>query len=390
MTEQQQIASLLYKYLQGSLTETETFVLETWRMQSEANQRFFEVLQNDEQVSQWIAENHPNRLQDFEERIYAKVLHKISYLRVTPIYKRAWFRVAVAASVFFLAGLIYWTNFPKKQADIIEVTNFKPTNDIEAPKFTKATITLADGKIIAVDDLTAISQSSVQLTKTADGNIVYSGNSEESVYNTLTNPKGSKVIDLKLSDGSHVWLNVGSSISYPVAFSGKERKVTITGEAYFEVVHNESIPFKVSKGGTVITVLGTHFNVNAYEDEAFIKVSLLEGSIKVMKDQQESPVMHAGQQAIVTSDIKIRNNIAMDEVMAWRNGIFKFNKTDIQSMMRQAERWYNIQVAYPKGIPPEIFTGEISRDVNLSEFVKILRYSDVRTNISGNVLTINP
>lgn len=373
MTEQQQIALLLHKYLQGSLTETETLLLESWKRQSEANQRFFDALQNEAQLSRWIAEDHPDRLKETEERIYAGVLHQIPGLRIVPLYRRSWFRVAVAASVLFIVGLTYWLGFFTKQPDepTDEIVQVQKVNDIEAPKVTKATITLADGNTVAVDSLTTIAQSNVQLSKTADGKIVYSGNADEVVYNTLTNPRGSKVIDMTLSDGTHVWLNAGSSVTYPVAFTGNERKVTITGEAYFEVAHNAAMPFSVSKGETMITVLGTHFNINAYDDETDIKVTLLEGAVKVNNGNSEG-ILQPGQQAQVSSHIKMIDDADIEQAMAWKNGRFYFNNTDIKTIMRQVSRWYNVEIVY-EGEPVEtLLGGVVSRKENVSQLLKIL------------------
>lgn len=373
MTEQQQIALLLHKYLQGSLTETEIQLLENWKRQSGANQRFFDALQNEDQLSRWIAEDHPDRLKGTEESIYAKVLHQIPALRIVPLYRRSWFRLVVAASVLFIIGLTYWlgsvTKQPAETANAI--AHIKKVNDIEAPKFTKATITLADGNIVPIDSLTALTQNNVQLSKTADGKIVYSGNADKIVYNTLTNPRGSKVIDMTLSDGSHVWLNAGSSVTYPIAFTGNERNVTITGEAYFEVWHNAAMPFKVSKGETIITVLGTHFNVNAYDDETDIKITLLEGSVKVNNRNSEG-LLKPGQQAQVSSRIKVIDDADIEQVTAWKNGRFYFNNTDIKTIMRQVSRWYNVEIVY-EGEPVEtLLGGIISRKENISQLLKLL------------------
>lgn len=373
MTEQQQIALLLHKYLLGSLTETEILLLENWKRQSEVNQRFFDALQNEDQLSRWIAEDHPDRLKDSEESIYAKVLHRIPALRIVPLYRRSWFRMAVAASVLFITGLIYWLSFVTKQPDETTdvIAHVKKVNDIEAPKFTKATITLADGNIVPVDSLTALTQNNVQLSKTADGKIIYSGNADEVAYNTLNNPRGSKVIDMMLSDGTHVWLNTGSSITYPVAFTGRERKVTITGEAYFEVTYNAAMPFSVSKGEAIVTVLGTHFNVNAYDDETDIKITLLEGSVKVNTRNSEG-LLKPGQQAQVSSSIKVIDDADIEQVTAWKNGSFYFNNTDIKTIMRQVSRWYNVEIVYEGETVETLFGGVVSRKENISQLLKLL------------------
>jgi ferric-dicitrate binding protein FerR (iron transport regulator) len=379
MTEQQQIALLLHKYLLGSLTETETLLLENWKGKSEANRQFFDALQNEDQLSRWIAEDHPDQLKETEERIYAKVLHRIPALRIVPLYRRSWFRVAAAASVFFMAGLTWWLSFSTKQPGETtdEVVQVQKVNDIEAPKAAKATITLANGTTVPVDSLTAITQNNVQLSKVADGKIVYSGSADEVMYNTLTNPRGSQVIDMILSDGTHVWLNTGSSLTYPVAFTGNERKVTITGEAYFEVASSSSPAgggkrsFLVSKGDVEIKVLGTHFNVNAYDDETDIKVTLLEGSVKVSNSNSEG-LLQPGQQAQVSSGIKVIDAADIEQAMAWKDGSFYFNNTDIKTIMRQVSRWYDVEIVY-EGEPVETLLGGIvSRKENISQLLKIL------------------
>lgn len=392
MTEQEHIARLLHKYLQGSLTETETLRLENWKVQSEANRQFFDALQDEEQLSRWIAEDHPDRLKEAEGRIYAKLLHQIPALRIVPIFRRSWFRVAAAASVLFITGLAYWWGFSTKQpADTTnEVVQVQKINDIEAPKVTKATITLADGNTVALDSLTAITQNNIQLSKMADGKIVYSGNADEIVYNTLTNPRGSRVIDMTLSDGTHVWLNTGSSITYPVAFTGNERKVTITGEAYFEVAPSISPAagrkrsFVVSKGDVEIKVLGTHFNVSAYDDENDIRVTLLEGSVKVSNANSEG-LLRPGQQAQVSSGIKVIDDADIEQATAWKDGRFYFNNTDISTIMRQAARWYDVEVVY-EGEPVETLLGGIvSRKENISQLLKILEATGkVHFTIEGN------
>ena len=373
MTEQQRIALLLHKYLQGSLTETEILFLENWKRQSEENQHFFDVLQNEDQLSLWIAEDHPDRLKDTEESIYARILQQVPALRIVPLYRRSWFRMLAAASVVCIIGLTYWLSFPAKQPDAApeKTVEVQKVHDIEAPKFTKATITLADGNTVPVDSLTALTQNNVQLSRNVDGKIVYSGNTNEIIYNTLTNPRGSRVIDMTLSDGSHVWLNAGSSLTYPIAFTGNERKVTITGEAYFEVAHNTAKPFRVGKGETIITVLGTHFNVNAYDDEADIKITLLEGAVKVNHSNSES-LLQPGQQAQVSSGIKVVDDADIEQVTAWKNGRFYFNNTDIKTIMRQVSRWYNVEIVY-EGEPVETLLGGIvSRKENISQLLKLL------------------
>lgn len=390
MTEQQQIAFLLHKYLQESLNEEEILLLENWKGQSATNRRFFDALQNEDQLTRWIAEDHPDRLNEVEEDIYAQILGKIPELRIIPLYQRLWFRVTVAASVLFVTGLTYWLTFVTQNTDgtTQDISHVKKNNDIEAPKTTKATITLADGSIVSIDSLTALSQNDVQLSKTADGKIIYKGKTNKIAYNTLNNPRGSKVIDMILSDGSHVWLNAGSSVTYPIAFAANERNVSITGEAYFEVVHNVAMPFTVRKGETTITVLGTHFNVNAYDDETETRITLLEGAVRVSNRNSEE-LLKPGQQARVSSGIKVIDDADMEQVTAWKNGRFYFNNTDIKTIMRQISRWYNVEIVY-EGEPAEtLLGGVVSRKENVSHLLKILEATGkVHFTIEGEKIII--
>ena len=311
-----------------------------------------------------------------------------------PRVHRIHFRLArwwAAAAILIMAIGSYFIFFNKteKKPEIATVD----TKDVQAPSTTKATITLANGKIIYLDSInngTISIENNVTVIKTADGKIIYSGNANEVVYNTLHNPRGSKVIDMQLSDGSHVWLNAGSSVTYPVAFVGNERKVSITGEAYLDVTHNPAMPFKLKKGEMEVTVLGTKFNVNAYDDEADIKVTLLEGSVKVSNGPANG-ILKPGQQAQVGRDIKIVSNVDLEEVMAWKNGKFQFGeKADIGMIMRQIARWYDVDVEY-KGTFTKHFGGSISREVNVSQVLKVLQTTgNVNYKVEGRKVTVMP
>jgi len=204
-----------------------------------------------------------------------------------PTRRIAWRSIAAAAGVILIvcsAGYLYLN---KKQTPT-EIVSAPVIQDVKAPVSNRALITLSNGQKVFLDSATngqLAAQGNVQIVKLDNGVIAYQGEKQTAdqpiQYNTLENPRGSKVINITLSDGSKVWLNASSSLTYPISFNAKERKVTITGEAYFEVAHDANKPFTVSKGSTSVQVLGTHFNVNAYNDEAAIKVTLLEGSVKV-------------------------------------------------------------------------------------------------------------
>jgi len=271
-------------------------------------------------------------------------------------------------------------------------------SDVNAPKINRATITIAGGGTLSLDSLDKgllAQQGNIRLVKLADGQIVYQDAStgktvEAPQYNTLNNPYGSRVVDVTLSDGSRVWLNAGSSLTYPVSFTGSERKVAVNGEAYFEVAHNASKPFYVTKGTMEIKVLGTRFNVNAYDDEQNMKITLLEGSVRLTQHAQ-SLTLSPGQQAIAgEGELQTADHVNLDAVMAWKNGWFNFSQVQLQEVMRQLARWYDVEVEYQGDIAARKFSGEIQRELSLSEVLEGLQDMGLHFKITGKKLLITP
>lgn len=319
--------------------------------------------------------------------------------RIIPIYKRNWFRIAAAAVLIIMVGATFFLlNQPTDPQPV--TNNQQPIIDI-APGGNKAILTLADNTQIILDnaangDLT--NQGNVKVIK-LDGQLAYnsSGNSTEVLYNTITTPRGGQY-QLILADNSKVWLNAESSLRFPASFVGKERRVELTGEGYFEVAKNASMPFRVHVAGKgEVEVLGTHFNINSYNDESTINTTLLEGKVKItpLKDSrlttQDSRLLTPGQQARLNSDgsIKINSNVDIDEVMAWKNGKFIFQDLDIQSIMRQISKWYNVDVEFKGTITKELFVGVISRNVNVSEIIKMLEKTGaVKLEIEGKKIIV--
>lgn len=196
---------------------------------------------------------------------------------------------------------------------------------------------------------------------------------------------------LTLPDGSKVWLNAASSLKYPVVFIGNERKVEITGEAYFEIAKDESKPFKVLLNNMEIQVLGTHFNVNGYTDEEMIKTTLLEGKVKVLASGQTKYLL-PGQQAQLKSsgNIAVTNEVNLEETVAWKDGNFQFENSDIKAVMRQLARWYDVDVSY-KGNINKHFIGSISRNVKLSQVLSMLQQTgEIKFKIEGKNLIVMP
>jgi ferric-dicitrate binding protein FerR (iron transport regulator) len=267
--------------------------------------------------------------------------------------------------------------------------------DIAAPTSNRATLTLSSGNIIYLDSTAKgilASQGNVNIQKTENGEIVYTGksNSKEVEYNTLTNPRGSEVASIVLSDGSKVFLNAESSLTYPVFFARNERKVEITGEAYFEVAKDPAKKFMVTGNGVTTEVLGTHFNVNTYKDEASIKVTLLEGSVKVSAGAHQN-ILKPGQQAAIANDeIEINRAVDINQVMAWKNGIFNFENMTVDQAMRQLARWYDIDFVYDKKVPDTKLTGKMDRFLTLQQALSGLDGLVAHFKIEGRTVHISP
>ena len=308
-----------------------------------------------------------------------------------------WWHYAAAAVITVLAGIaVYYISTDKKAVPAVADFKASDPHDVAAPATTNAYVTLADGRKIVLDSVSngqLLQQGNTQLIKLADGKIAYEGTGGEVVYNTLSNPRGSKVVNLVLADGSAVWLNAASSITYPTAFVGEERVVVITGEAYFEVANKKGkMPFMVKKGGMQVRVLGTHFNVNAYDNESNIKVTLLEGSVQVGSANIKRPeILRPGQQAEVYPDERLRviDKVDTSRTMAWKNGYFDFNNADLPVMMRQLERWYNISVTYKGQVPRIVFKGQMDRNVRLADVIRFLTAFGINTSLEGRTLTVS-
>ena len=302
----------------------------------------------------------------------------------TPVRRMIlWKRLAAVAAILLLIGAGIWfgvVRAPKKEL----VTNDKkatlPTKDVE-PGGNKAILTLGDNSTIVLDNAAngqLAQEGSTSVMKSKDGLISYSHptgkeGGAEAAWNTLTTPRGGQY-QLVLPDGSKVWLNAASSIKFPAAFTGNERKVEMKGEVYFEVAKNPKQPFKVTvPGGAAVEVLGTHFNVNAYDDEPAIKTTLIEGMVKVSKEAASAVLKPGQQSAISQSSQNIPVQTAdLDNVLAWKNGLFHFENVEIKTVMRQISRWYDIEVEYKGAIKNEPLIIEIPRNTNLSDVLKVL------------------
>ena len=314
------------------------------------------------------------------------------------IFKAPWARYA--AAVILVAGIstyVWLKDTDRYKPSAKNTVTALAVNDID-PGGQKAVLTLADGTAIVLDSAAngqlATQQGSRILKK--DGQVIYTpaGDGQGApAYNVLRTPRGG-MYQLSLPDGTKVWLNAESSISYPVVFSGKARQVEMTGEVYFEVAPDAQMPFKVKVNETnLIEVLGTQFNVKAYTEEDVISTTLLQGAVRVASNGKKIN-LKPGQQAKASAaqlSAKTIGQTGISEAIAWKEGLFNFQDANLQEIMRQLSRWYDIEVVYEKGIPDLEFIGEIERSLPLSEVLKGLKMSGVHFRLEkGKRLVVSP
>jgi len=332
-----------------------------------------------------------NELDQLIEAHMDQEIEAIQREQMLPLRKSIkWPRIAIAASI--VMALSIGGYFALHQPKIEQVTLLKPgTFKNDALPGNKAILTLANGQKIVVNEAkngTIAQQGSTSISKTANGNIIYApGSTDEALsYNTYTIPRGGGKHSLVLADGTLAVLDAGSSIRYPTAFSGKDRKVVVTGQVYFEVVHDATKPFYVTAKGQTIEDIGTHFNVNAFDDEPGVKTTLLEGSIKVA-----GTLLKPGQQAVQSENgkLSVLNNINTNEVIAWKNDLFMFTgNTTLPTVMKQLSRWYDLDVVYEGTGKAYRFGGDMPRTSKLSEVLKILAYSGVQFSVDGKKIIV--
>jgi ferric-dicitrate binding protein FerR (iron transport regulator) len=272
-----------------------------------------------------------------------------------------------------------------------------------APGGNKALLTMADGHVIVLDSAAngqLALQGNVKVLKLDSGLLAYEAAANHKLqaasrleYNTITTPRGGQY-QVVLPDGTRVWLNAASSLQFPTSFTGKDRTVTLKGEAYFEVAGKTAHPFYVKMPhDAVIEVLGTHFNVNAYEDEPAARATLLEGGIRIRKKDHVS-VLKPGQEAVMDNAgdaIQVSNDADLDEAVAWKNGMFVFNSLPLESIMRQMERWYDVEVSYRGNVKGISFNGQISRYSQASQMLDMLATTgEVHFTMENKKIIVSP
>lgn len=397
---------LFDKKCNGILSETEAIEWNEWIERSDHNREMVERIYDEEYLRRTASLLAKARQEDWQdiiencpelrsEEAAVKSMHNGKFIWV-------WIAAAIALVLIMLTTFRFF--YDKVSHQKLAATKKKQIQDVVPPDINRATITLGNGRVVALDTLTSgilAMQGKVNVVKAGDGQVTYKGpvgkeGIGEVVYNTLTNPRGSKIVSIGLSDGTKVWLNNESILRYPVVFNGNERKVELTGEAYFEVASSiiksgNKKSFVVVANKATIEVLGTHFNVNNYLDESATKVTLLEGSVKVnVKDKEQSVILKPGEQTAVSKSAQPSHPISVqtEEVIAWKNNTFYFDGENLKTIMKQLARYYNVEVEYEGDTPDKKFGGMINRNKNLTEVLSVLELSGVHFRVEGKKIIV--
>lgn len=372
----EQISLLADKLLKGTISEAERVLFENW----------YNTFPEEE--VQW-EDRDTRSASELKNRIFRRV--KMEH---TMIRKWYW---AAAVFTLLMAGsaLLYYNRQAQKRESLAQST--PAVRNVIVPGSNKATLVLANGNAITLDDEengVLGQQGNTKIIKLNNGQLAFQHGQgkragDMASLNTLSTPRGGQY-QVTLPDGTVVWINAASKLVFPAAFTGKERVVKLEGEAYFEVAANEHQPFIVKADDMEISVLGTHFNVKAYEEESAMKTTLLEGKVKVTASHREV-LLRPGQQA------KMNNSGGMDvvavnvnDVIAWKNGTFSFDDVTIEEVLRQIARWYDVEIVYPDGIPKGLFRGEIDKMSDITTVLKILEVSGVKFTVEGHRILVRP
>jgi transmembrane sensor len=375
----QEFIDLYEKYLSGNCTPEEINQLEVYRDSFELK----DLPWND---------GMGNR-----EEVRLDILYNLNHNISAPKKSFKGYWIAAAAILIFALGLVWIADHNSRNVST-EIVQKTSVGGPVIPGNNKATLTLADGSNIDLTDSKKgllSKQGSVAVGKSGEGKIVYDAKQAEAksaaiLYNMISTPRGGQY-QVVLSDGTKVWLNAASSIKFPTVFTGHERKVELTGEAYFEVAKNKDMPFKIAVDHMSIEVLGTHFNVDAYKDEEAIKTTLLEGAVKLVTGNQQA-FLKPGQQAVLNQQQSFNiRPVNTEEAIAWKNGYFIFNNENIQSIMRKVSRWYDVEVVYNGKVDERDFGGTVSRFDSVADVLKSLELTGtVHFKMEGRRIIVMP
>lgn len=392
----ERVKYLAARYANNTCTRSELNELVTYADTAGAEDALQQAFQEHWDALRPEAPLLPVNWEEMYERITAPdaATPVISFPSPAPIYKRRWWTVA-ALLLLAAGGTWLWINSqPGNQGNqTLAVQQI-------APGHSGAVLTLADGTQVVLDSTAngqVAQQASVLITK-QNGQLVYhkkeaeTATSDKPLLNTLSTPRG-RHYQLVLPDGTTAWLNAGSSIQYPAAFTGKDRRVTITGEVYFDVAAKADAPFIVTTPKQEITVLGTGFNINAYSNEAAERTTLLSGRIKVAAGSNgvftDDKTLKPGQQALLAANGHLNvQEVEAEQYIAWVKGVFWFNHASVPDVMRQLERWYDIEVTYEGTVPQHDFGGKLQRSLPLADVLQLLEKSGVYCEVEGRRITV--
>jgi len=387
--------NLFEKYGNGTITDQELLQLHHWYLEhAKASNAKLEP------------EIFQQRMAEMDNALFA-CLNKAERKFYISLYSKVAAFLIIAMSITFY----FWNNWTNNEKpDTVYVTDVAPGGN-------RARLILANGRSIdltTADNGELAKQAGVKIMKTSDGQLTYTLTgkqflgrgkaAEKAEYNTIEIPKGGQY-GVCLPDGTKVWLNAASTLKYPATFSSlSERRVVLRGEAYFEVVHNAKRPFIVETDGQDVKDIGTKFNINSYREEPGVKTTVLEGSAAVMTTPHSPKylpgkktavdktvlfkVVKAGQQSILTDRGIAVADINADESISWKNGLFQFQNDDMQTVMRQIARWYNVEVQYEGAVPTEKLDGKVYRNIKLSKVLEILLSPGISYKIENRKVTI--
>ncbi|TKC58551.1 FecR family protein [Pedobacter hiemivivus] len=365
---------LLLKYHQGQATAEEKARLENWLHNYNAE---IEHGLSDEQL---------------------ELAHEQNWAAIKPNTSKPsiplWKKLSVAASILLCLGLAFYFYPAVRPTPFAQTAKTNPI----APGGNKAFLTLSNGQKISLTDATngkLAEQSGIQITKTATGMLVYQltdqpNPSGKTSYNTIETPKGGQY-QLILPDGSKVWLNAASTLTFPTSFASlKTRKVELIGEAYFEIAKNKTSPFIVKSAKQEVKVLGTHFNINSYADEQSTTTTLLEGSVNILSlNKAENVILKPGQQSTLNNNRISIAEINTEEAIAWKNGLFIFNDENIKSIMKKIARWYDVEITFKGNMDHISFVGNYARNKNLESLLENIELTEkVHFKIEGRRIEV--
>ncbi|WP_164735470.1 FecR family protein [Pseudoflavitalea rhizosphaerae] len=386
------LAKLLHERLTGEISPEDSVRLEAWLELSAANRQFAKELEDEQRLGELLKRERADEEEEIEIKLMERAKSQIVFSKpVVPVRSsgnlliRKWWWAA-AAVVILAAGLYFWPLITETEKEKIVQ---KEAVDI-TPGRSGAILTLANGSQMSLDSVRngIVTLEGGATAKVVDGKLIYNESTDRITYNTMSTPKG-RIFQLTLPDGSNVWLNAASSIRYPTAFKGNQRRVEIKGEAYLEVARNPRMPFYVVlENNTELQVLGTSFNVNAYTNEENIKTTLIEGSIEVKPPQGIPKRLIPGEQAQLDGNTISVVNANVDQVIAWKNGVFDFTGKELKAALREVARWYDLEVVYEVEPASGEIVGKMQMNLALSQVMNILKGLEINYRIEGRRLII--